>query len=100
MSDVSAPLRLSLDKTTEWHRETRQNDSFNQLKKMASESPALAFYDKNEELILNVDASTCGLGAVLIQKARTVAYVSRALNTTQRKYAQIERETLTIVYVD
>ena len=39
-----------------------------------------------------------GLGAVLLQDEKSLAYASRALTPTQQRYAQIEKETLAIVY--
>jgi len=38
-----------------------------------------------------------GLGAVLLQDGKPLAYASRALTPTLERYAQIEKETLTIV---
>ena len=37
-------------------------------------------------------------GACLMQEGRPVAYASRAMTTTERKYAQIEKELLAICY--
>ena len=39
-----------------------------------------------------------GLGAVLSQDEKPLAYASGALAPTQQRYAQIEKETLAIVY--
>ena len=65
---------------------------------MATETPVLAFYSPEDKLTLNVDASSFGLRAVLLQNERLIAYASRALNPTQQKYSQIEIETLAMVY--
>ncbi|CAB4013612.1 Transposon Ty3-I Gag-Pol, partial [Paramuricea clavata] len=47
---------------------------------------------------LQVDASQNGLGAALIQNQGPVAYASKAMNDTQRRYAQIEKELLAVVF--
>ena len=60
---------------------------------MATKAPVLAFYNPKESLTLNVDASSYGLGAVIMQKEKPIAYASRALNPTQQKYSQIERDS-------
>ena len=98
MAEVSAPLRKLLEKNTAWHWEKQQEDSFQQLKRMATSAPVLSYYDAKKPVTLSVDASSKGLGAVLYQEEKPVAYASRALTLTQQKYAQIEKETLAIVF--
>ena len=98
MSDISAPLRKLLMKDIEWHWDTSHEKSFRRLKEMATETPVLAFYSPKDKLTLNVDASSYGLGAVILQNERPIAYASRALNPTQQKYSQLEKETLAIVF--
>ena len=97
MSEISAPLRLLLENNIEWHWEELQEASFQKLKQLAIEAPVLGFYDP-EELVLNVDASSYAIGAVITQKGKPIAYASRALNATQQRYSVIEKETLTVVF--
>ena len=52
----------------------------------------------NAPVKLSVDASSEGIGAVILQDGRPVAYGSRVLTDCQRRYAQIEKELLVIVY--
>ncbi|CAC5369354.1 unnamed protein product [Mytilus coruscus] len=65
---------------------------------MATNAPILSYYDPKQPLTLNVDTSSKGLGAVLLQNDKPIAYASRALTPTQQRYAQIEKETLAIVF--
>ena len=65
---------------------------------MVSSTPILGYYDPSKPSCLSVDASSKGLGAVLLQDEKLQAYASRALTPTQQRYAQIEKETLAIVY--
>ena len=60
-------------------------------------APVLAYYDVKREVTIQCDASQSGLGAVLLQKGRSVCYSSRALTTTEENYAQVEKE-LAIVF--
>ena len=78
MAEVSAPLRKLLEKNTAWHWEKQQEDSFQQLKRMATSAPVLSYYDAKKPVTLSVDASSKGRGAVLYQEEKPVAYASRA----------------------
>ena len=84
MAEVSAPLRKLLEKNTAWHWEKQQEDSFQQLKRIATSAPVLSYYDLKKPITLSVDASSKGLGAVLYQEEKPVAYASRALTPTQK----------------
>lgn len=67
-------------------------DTFEQLKSKLLQSVVLAHPDFTEPFILSVDASLDGLGAVLSQvpqggsKARPVAFASKTLSASQRRY--------------
>ena len=81
ISTVTAPLRILLKKNTPWYWDEEQEKSFQQLKNMARNAPILQYYDPNKPLTLSVDASSKGLGAVLIQGEKPVAYVSQRLSS-------------------
>lgn len=98
LSEVSAPLRKLLEKDTEWHWDQAQRTSFEELKRLVTNAPTLKFFDVNKPVMLSVDASSEGIGAVILQEGKPVAYASRALTDCQRRYAQIEKELLAIVY--
>lgn len=52
----------------------------------------------NKSVILSVDSSQNGLGAVLLQNNLLAAYAFKALNDTQVNYTQIEKDTLAVVF--
>ena len=62
----------------------------------------LKYFDPNLPVKLSVDASKSGLGSVLLQLHKDdwhpVAFASRALSKTERRYSQIEKETLAVIY--
>jgi hypothetical protein len=98
LSEISAPLRSLVESKTQWHWEEPQKESFRQLKSLVASTPVLRYYDVNSPVTLSVDASSQGLGAVIMQEQQPIAYASRALTSTQQRYAQIEKELLAVVY--
>lgn len=75
-----------------------QEKTFQKLKELCSSPPILAFFDVNKKVHKNVHikckVSKDGLGAVVMQENHVIAYASRALTDTEKRYAQIEKEML------
>ena len=68
------------------------------LKKAVTQTSVLRYYNAAEEVTVQFDASQYGLGAVLLQKGQPVTYASWALTDPETRYAQIEKELLSIVF--
>ena len=82
-----------------WRKE--QKEPFEALKEALSCEPVLACF--HFKLYLITDASPVGLGAILLQdqnngERKPIAYISRSLTPTERRYSQIEREALGCVW--
>ncbi len=92
------PLHNLLRKDVSWNWSKTQQASFDVIKHNLTKTPVLAFYDPDRDLILENDASEYGLGSVMLQNGRPVAYASRTLSAAERRYAQIEKEMLAITY--
>ena len=92
------PLHNLLKKDICWNWSEAQQKSFETVKSMLTKAPVLAFYSPDKKLILENDASEYGLGSVMLQDGRPIAYASRALSQAEKRYAQIEKEMLAIVY--
>ena len=63
----------------------------------------LALYDSNKETKVAADASSYGLGGVVLQRQpddtwRPVSFLSRAITPTETRYAQIEKEALALTW--
>ncbi|XP_039757341.1 uncharacterized protein K02A2.6-like [Pararge aegeria] len=103
MSDILNPMYNLLKKNVKWNWDEKCMNAFIKIKKVLSSSPVLAHYDPNLPLILAVDSSPYGLGAVLLQRGadgaeRPVCCASRTLAPAERNYAQIDKEALAIVF--
>uniref|UniRef100_A0A3B5QZY7 Gypsy retrotransposon integrase-like protein 1 n=1 Tax=Xiphophorus maculatus TaxID=8083 RepID=A0A3B5QZY7_XIPMA len=99
LAEKTRPLRDLLKKSNMWSWGPPQQQAFDAIKTDLTTPPGLALYDPNAETCVSADASSYGLGAVLLQKHadtgwRPVAYASRSLSDTEQRYAQIEKEAL------
>lgn len=102
-STICEPLNCLLKKDIEWTWEHAQVTAFNKLKDLVTNSPVLAIFDPKKPTTVSSDSSSYGLGACLFQKQengekRPVAYISRTLSETERRYANIEREALGVTW--
>jgi len=85
MSTVTQPIRELLKKDTMFEWESPQR--FLKIKDILSAAPVLAFYDVSKPVVITCDASKTGLGALLLQEGKPVAYASRALSDAETRYA-------------
>ncbi|XP_046557148.1 uncharacterized protein K02A2.6-like [Haliotis rubra] len=74
--------------------------TFQEIKNMITKSPGpiLQYFDQKKSVTLETDASQNGLGAVIFQDKGPVAFASKAMTNSQRNYAQIEKEMLSILF--
>ena len=68
LSEVSAPLRVLLEKDIAWSFDTPQQQAFQELKLMITNTPVLKYFDPKLPIKVSSDASKSGLGATLEQK--------------------------------
>lgn len=101
LAEKMSSLRDFLKKSNRWSWGPQQQQAFDAIKRDLTPPPGLALYDPNAETCVSPDASSYGLGAVLLQKQtderwKPVAYASQALSDTEQRYGQIEKEALPI----
>ena len=58
----------------------------------------LAYYNPKLPVTISADASQNGFGCVCLQEGKPIAYASRSLTETEKRYAQIEKELLALFY--
>lgn len=98
LSNVMEPIRRLTKKDVEWIWTEEHSLAFQKIKSLVTKAPVLSYFDPNKQLQIQCDASQSGLGAVLLQDGNPLFYASRALTPTERRYAQIEKEMLAIVF--
>uniref|UniRef100_A0A4D5RCR6 RNA-directed DNA polymerase n=1 Tax=Ixodes scapularis TaxID=6945 RepID=A0A4D5RCR6_IXOSC len=103
VSDVAAPIRALLSKNAAWNWSHEQETAFTKLKLMLVSDRCMAKYHPAYPTVVSADASSFGLGAVLLQtqpsgERRPVAFASRSLTATELRYSQTEKEALAAVW--
>ncbi|XP_055883579.1 uncharacterized protein K02A2.6-like [Biomphalaria glabrata] len=98
LSAISHPLRELTKKETDFDWNEECEVAFRKLKEMITTTPVLGFYNAAKSLEIQVDSSQDGLGAVLMQEGKPLEYASRVLTPTEKRWAQIEKELLAVVF--
>lgn len=102
LAEISKPLRDLLKKDSEWIWGPDQEEAFKKLKTLLSSAPLLHHYNPGKPTMVSSDASSYGLGGVLMQKVddiwKPVFYASRAMTSTEQRYAQVEKEALAMTW--
>jgi len=102
LADLTQPLCALLSQKNSWLWGDAQDQAFSNVKAELMKPTVLALYDVKANLKVSADASSFGLGAVLLQKTNSswqpVAFASRVMSDTERRYAQVEKESLAITW--
>ncbi|WMV29813.1 hypothetical protein MTR67_023198 [Solanum verrucosum] len=93
---ICRPLTDLLKKDAfRWNEEADQ--AFIALKHAMSNAPVLALPDYTKEFIVETDASLTGIGAVLMQGSRPIAYFSKVLAPRHRGKSIYEKEYMSLL---
>ena len=103
MSTILAPLHRLLCKDTKWKWSKAQAEVFKKAKDLLQSSSLVVHFDGAKPLLLSCDVSPYGLGAVLAHKMddnseKPIAFISRTLSPAEKKYSQLEKKELAIVF--
>ncbi|GJT93174.1 putative reverse transcriptase domain-containing protein [Tanacetum coccineum] len=77
-------------RTFDWGEE--QENAFQTLKDKLCNAPVLALPDGPKDFVVYCDASELGLGCVLIQRGKMIAYASRRLKIHEKNYTTHDLE--------
>ncbi len=103
LSTLIEPLNALRGQKSTWKFEVKEKKAFDELKALLASERVLTFYDPRLPIKVDTDASPVGLGVVMSHiypdgSERPVEFHSRTLTPAERKYSQIEKEALAIVW--
>ncbi|TYK21801.1 pol protein [Cucumis melo var. makuwa] len=97
-SRIASPLTQLTRKGTPFVWSPACESSFQELKQKLVSAPVLTVPDGSESFVIYSDASKKGLGCVLMQQGRVVAYASRQLKSHEQNYPTHELELAAVVF--
>ena len=93
-----APLTSLFKKDVAFVWTQKCQDAFEGCKKALTTAPCLKLPDCNEPFTVITDACGVGIGGVLMQSDRPIAFEGRKLTDAEKKWCTTEQEMLGVVY--
>ncbi|GJV66323.1 putative nucleotidyltransferase, ribonuclease H [Tanacetum coccineum] len=97
-SKIAKPLTKLTQKNKNYIWGEEQESAFQLLKQKLCEAPILALPEGNNDFVVYCDASLQGLGAVLMQREKVIAYASRQLKPHEENYTTHDLELGAVVF--
>jgi len=97
LSSITFPLNQLLQDDVEFDFNKSCEQAFVEIKKQMQTNTVLTFYDPKVPIIVAVDASPLGVGAVLCHEygdetEKPIQFTSQTLSKVQQRYSQIDKE--------
>nr|XP_051201628.1 uncharacterized protein LOC127315153 [Lolium perenne] len=97
-SSIARPLTQLLKKDKKFEWTDKCEASFQELKKRLVTAPVLTMPDITKDFDVYCDASKLGLGSVLMQEGKVIAYLSRQLRPHEMNYPTHDLELAAVVH--
>ena len=97
-SKLVKPITSLLKNDIKFNWSSKCNEAFEQLKILLTTAPVLAQPDITKPFDVYCDASGSGLGCVLMQEGRVIAYASRQLRRHEEHYPTHDLELAAVVH--
>lgn len=96
-STLAAPLTEVIKKNVGFKWEQAQEDAFQTLKEKLTHAPVLSLPNFDKIFEIECDASGIGIGAVLMQEMKPIAYFSEKLGGATLNYPTYDKELYALV---
>ncbi|GJY00360.1 putative reverse transcriptase domain-containing protein [Tanacetum coccineum] len=97
-SKIARPMTKLTQKSMKFDWGEKAEAAFQLLKQKLCSAPILALPEGSENFVVYCDASHKGLGAVLMQKEKVIAYASRQLRVHEKNYTTHDLELGAVVF--
>ncbi|KAG7593905.1 hypothetical protein ISN45_Aa01g026930 [Arabidopsis thaliana x Arabidopsis arenosa] len=97
-ASMAQPMTRLTGKDTKFQWSEECEKSFSELKSMLTSAPVLTLPEADEPYMVYTDASIMGLGCVLMQRGRVIAYASRQLRKHEGNYPTHDLEMAAVVF--
>ncbi|KAM0060059.1 putative nucleotidyltransferase, Ribonuclease H [Helianthus debilis subsp. tardiflorus] len=97
-SKIAVPLTSLTQKEKPFAWGPEQEESFQTLKDLLCNAPILALPNGNDDFVVYCDALNRGLGCVLMQRGKVIAYASRQLKIHEKNYTTHDLELGAVVF--
>ncbi|GJS84159.1 putative reverse transcriptase domain-containing protein [Tanacetum coccineum] len=97
-SKIAKPLTSLTQKNQKYEWGEKQEEAFQTLKDNLCNAPILSLPDGVEDFVVYCDASNQGLGCVLMQRDKVIAYASRQLKSHEKNYMTHDLELGAVVF--
>ncbi|GJT08649.1 putative reverse transcriptase domain-containing protein [Tanacetum coccineum] len=97
-SKISRPMMKLTQKSMKFEWGEKAEAAFQLLKQKLCSAPILALPEGSENFVVYCDASHKGLGTVLMQREKVIAYASRQLKVHEKNYTTHDLELGAVVF--
>ncbi|XP_071686869.1 uncharacterized protein [Rutidosis leptorrhynchoides] len=97
-SKITGPLTKLTRKDVTFRWSDEQENAFQTLKQLLCQAPILVLPEGTEDFVVYCDTSLAGLGCVLMQREKVIAYASRQLKTHEKNYPTNDLELAAVVF--
>ncbi|GJY21933.1 putative reverse transcriptase domain-containing protein [Tanacetum coccineum] len=97
-SKITKPMTKLTQKSVNFNWGEKEETAFQTLKQRLCSASILALPEGSENFVVYCDASHKGLGAILMQKEKFIAYASRQLKIHEKNYTTHDLELGSVVF--